>query len=45
MTTGGETPTVQLPDEVRHAIWRIFGNGLAPLETTDVVRTSRTDNR
>ena len=32
MTTGGETPTVQLPHEVRHAIWRIFGNGLAPLK-------------
>ena len=32
MTTGTEAATVQLPVEARQAIWRIFGNGLAPLK-------------
>lgn len=32
MMTGRETATGQLPVEARQAIWRIFGNGLAPLK-------------
>ena len=32
MTTGREAATVQLPEEARQAIWRIFGNGLVPLK-------------
>ena len=32
MTTGTKTLTVQLPYDARHAVWRIFGNGLAPLK-------------
>ena len=31
MTTGNDPATYQLPLEARHAIWRIFGDGLAPL--------------
>ena len=30
MMAGNKVPTIQLPLEARHAIWRIFGNGLAP---------------
>ena len=32
MTTGNETSTIQLPAAAQQAIWRIFGNGLAPLK-------------
>ena len=32
MTTSYETPTIQLSEVAQHAIWRIFGNGLAPLK-------------
>ena len=32
MTTGREAATVQLPEDARQAIWRIFGNGLAPFK-------------
>ena len=32
MTTGNETSTTQLSEVAQHAIWRIFGNGLAPLK-------------
>ena len=30
MMAGNKVPTIQLPVEARQAIWRIFGNGLAP---------------
>ena len=32
MTTSNETSTTQLSDVAQHAIWRIFGSGLAPLK-------------
>lgn len=32
MTTVNETSTIQLPVAAQQAIWRIFGNGLAPLK-------------
>ena len=32
MTTSNETSTVQLSEVASQAIWRIFGNGLAPLK-------------
>ena len=32
MTTSNETSTIQLSVVAQHAIWRIFGNGLAPLK-------------
>ena len=32
MTTCNEPPSIQLPLKARQAIWRIFGNGLAPLK-------------
>jgi len=32
MTTGREAASVPLPEAARQAIWRIFGNGLAPLK-------------
>ncbi len=32
MKTGNETSTIQLPVAAHQAIWRIFGNGLAPLK-------------
>ena len=32
MTTSNETSTIQLSEVARQAIWRIFGNGLAPLK-------------
>ena len=32
MTTSNETSTIQLCVVAQHAIWRIFGNGLAPLK-------------
>ena len=32
MTTSNETSTTQLSEVAQHAIWRIFGNGLAPLK-------------
>ena len=32
MTTGSEGFTARFPVEARQAIWRIFGNGLAPLK-------------
>ena len=30
MMAGNKVPTIQLPLEARQAMWRIFGNGLAP---------------
>ena len=32
MMPGDEAPTIELPVEAIQAIWRIFGNGLAPLK-------------
>ena len=32
MTASNETSTIQLSEVARQAIWRIFGNGLAPLK-------------
>ncbi len=32
MTTGRKAVTAQIPAEARQVIWRIFGDGLAPLK-------------